>query len=194
MPAFHAFTGCDYTAAFYNKGKVKPFKIFSKRKDFQEIFASLMDPTDLLINEKTSSVQEFTALLYGIKNCFNINEARYMLFQKTYATCNNKEHFIKKIKGMDSNMMPPCWKSLKQKILRTIYVNSMWHYATNSSCVKLNPTDCGWFYDICLKPTSFIGDATPLQVEDVLKITEIQTKEEADLQFEVATSDESESE
>lgn len=28
LPAFHAFTGCDYTAAFSNKGKVKPFQIF----------------------------------------------------------------------------------------------------------------------------------------------------------------------
>lgn len=25
LPAFHAYTGCDYTSAFYNKGKVKPF-------------------------------------------------------------------------------------------------------------------------------------------------------------------------
>lgn len=86
LPAFLAFTGCDYTAAFYNKGKLKPFKIFSKRKGFQEIFASLADPIDLFVDEKIERVQEFTALLYGIENCYNINNARYQLFQKTYAT------------------------------------------------------------------------------------------------------------
>lgn len=78
LPAFHAFTDCDYTAAFYNKGKVKPFKIFSKRTDFQEIFASLTDPVDLLIEEKIEYVQEFTALIHGIKYCLSVNDARYM--------------------------------------------------------------------------------------------------------------------
>lgn len=39
LPAFHAFTGCDYTAAFYNKGKIRPFKIYSKNELYQTIFA-----------------------------------------------------------------------------------------------------------------------------------------------------------
>ncbi|CAH1101783.1 unnamed protein product [Psylliodes chrysocephalus] len=30
LPAFHAFTGCDYSASFYGKGKVTPFNIFKK--------------------------------------------------------------------------------------------------------------------------------------------------------------------
>lgn len=30
LPAFHAYTGCDYTAAFYQKGKVRPFQLLKK--------------------------------------------------------------------------------------------------------------------------------------------------------------------
>lgn len=114
LPAFHAFTGCDYTAAFYNKEKVKP----------------------LLLEDNIQRVQEFTAILYEIKQCYNINDARYQLLQNTYSNKKNKEHFIKKIKGIDSNLIPSCWISLKRNILRTIYVNSIWFHATDACCNK----------------------------------------------------------
>ena len=35
LPAFHAFTGCDYTSAFVRKGKKRPF---AKSKDTQRVF------------------------------------------------------------------------------------------------------------------------------------------------------------
>ena len=41
LPAFHAFSGCDYEAAFYGKGKKKPFAILKKCKQTQAAFASL---------------------------------------------------------------------------------------------------------------------------------------------------------
>ena len=61
-------TGCDFTEDFYNKRKVRPFKIFSKSKIYQKIFASLTNEADIFINEKTNVAQEFTDLMYGIKN------------------------------------------------------------------------------------------------------------------------------
>ena len=64
LPAFHAFTGCDYTAGFHIKGKVIIFNIFSKGDDEDDSFD----------NEKISVVQEFTALMYGIKNCTSVND------------------------------------------------------------------------------------------------------------------------
>ncbi|KAF2889207.1 hypothetical protein ILUMI_16966, partial [Ignelater luminosus] len=143
-----------------------PFKIFSKQTDFRKIFASLTDPVDLFVEEKIARVQEFTVLIYGIKYCTSVNKARYCMFQKSYGTKKDKEQFMKKIKGIDSNLIPPYWKSLKQKILRTIYVNSMYLHATDACCVKLRPEDCGWFFDGYLKPTWFVGDPTPLQVDE----------------------------
>ncbi|XP_049318490.1 uncharacterized protein LOC125780337 isoform X2 [Bactrocera dorsalis] len=172
LPAFHAFTGCDYTAAFYNKGKVKPYKLFSKNEKYQTVFSSLTDEADLFINEKMDTVQEFTVNMYGIKNCNRVNEARYRIFVKSYSSKEDSEKFFKKIKSFDSNTIPPCWISLQQKILRTIFVNSMWLHATDPECVKLQPETCGWFVDDYLKPTGFIGDQTPLTVQDIAEMTE----------------------
>ena len=58
LPAFYAFTGCDYTAAFSNKGKVRPYII--KYPIIQQVFASLTDPNDIFDESKTAVVQEFT--------------------------------------------------------------------------------------------------------------------------------------
>ena len=41
LPAYHAFTGCDYTASFSRKGKIQPFKLLEKNKDIQELFGEL---------------------------------------------------------------------------------------------------------------------------------------------------------
>lgn len=79
------------------------------------------------------------------------------------------EKFIKNVTNFDSKMIPPCWRSLKQKMLRTIFVNSIWTNATDPCCVKLNPEDCGWILiENTLKPIWFIGDPTPMTVEDIL--------------------------
>ena len=41
LPAYHAFTGCDYTAAFSRKGKVQPFKLLEKNRNIQDLFGEL---------------------------------------------------------------------------------------------------------------------------------------------------------
>lgn len=180
LPAFHAFTGCDYTAAFYNKGKVKPFQQFSKNEKYQTVFASLTDAADIFIGEKMKTVQEFTSSMYGVRNCTSVNDARHRIFLKNYSAKEDSEHFLKKIKGFDSNSIPPCWISLTQKILRTIFVNSMWLNATDPICVKLQPENCGWFLDEYLKPVGFIGDHTPLKIEDIVEKIETESDNEED--------------
>lgn len=88
--------------------------------------------------------------------------------------------------------MPPCWISLQEKILRTIFVNSMWLHATDPQCFKLQPENCGLFVDDYLKPTGFIWDQTPLTVQDIAEMTEEENSDECseleDISF---TSDES---
>lgn len=195
LPAFHAFTGCDYTAAFYNKGKVKPFKLLSSNEKYQTVFTSLKDEADIFINEKMDIVQEFTASMYGIKNCNNVDEARYRIFLKNYSSKEDSEQFLKRIKSFDSNTIPPCWISLQQKILRTIFVNSMWLHAMDPQCVQLQPENCGWFFDDYLKPTGFIGDQTPLTVQDIVEMTEEENIEESsELEYDNLASDVSDSE
>lgn len=195
LPAFHAFTGSDYTSAFRYKGKVKPFNILKKNETFQEMFACLTDVTDVYDEDKVDAVQEFTGLIYGIKNCKSVNNARFQIFQKTYANTKNNEKFLRKIKGFDSSQIPPCWKSLKNKMLRTIYINCMWKNATNSDCVTLKAEDCGWLLDNILKPRWFNGDPTPLNVDDILSfnntsdMAESSNEQADDLQSDIASSD-----
>lgn len=193
LPAFHAFTGCDYTAAFYNKGKIRPFKIFTKNEKYQTIFASLTDEADIFINEKMIAVQEFTAKMYGVNHCQSVNDARIRIFMKKYGAKEDSERFLKKIRSFDSNFIPPCWISLLQKILRTIYVNSMWLNATYSVCAKSHPENYGWHLDEFLKPTGFVGDQTPLKIQDIVEMedNEEESNESEEIESNNDTSDES---
>jgi hypothetical protein len=152
LPAVHAFTGCDYTTAFFNKGKGRPFNIFSKNLKIQQAFRSLTNPNDIFDEKKIEVVHEFTCLMYGIKNCQSVNVARFLMFSKMYATTRNNEKFMKNIKDFDSTHIPPCWKSFKQKLLRTIFVNSMWQNATEPDCIKFSAENCDWILDGFLKP------------------------------------------
>ena len=47
FPAVHAFTGCDYTAAFVRKGKVRPFSLVQKSTLFLKAIAALGESQDV---------------------------------------------------------------------------------------------------------------------------------------------------
>ncbi|GBP79476.1 hypothetical protein EVAR_59150_1 [Eumeta japonica] len=49
----------------------------------------------------------------------------------------------------------------------------MWFHATDPQSVKLQPENCGWYLDDYLQPTGFIGDQTPLTVQDANQIVRI---------------------
>ena len=38
LPVFHMFSGCDYTASFNQKGKIRPIKLLEKMKVFNRCF------------------------------------------------------------------------------------------------------------------------------------------------------------
>ncbi|XP_063379234.1 uncharacterized protein LOC134666051 [Cydia fagiglandana] len=169
LPAFHAFTGCDYTASFYRQGKVKPFNLLKKDKHFQNAFENLNEQFNLSDKQTTNAIEEFTVSMYGIKHCQSVNSARLLLFQKSFATSHNTKHFLNKVKTYNSNTIPPCWKTIKQKILRTTYIASMWLNATQKHCVKLSATEYGWTLNNGqYEPLWFDGEPTPLHVDDIV--------------------------
>ena len=47
MPAFHAFTGSDYTAVFSRKGKIRPLKTLEKDKTAQTVFGDMGFSNDI---------------------------------------------------------------------------------------------------------------------------------------------------
>jgi len=45
LPAFHAFFGCDYTAAFSRKEKKRPLKPLEANQETQCVFSNLTEDT-----------------------------------------------------------------------------------------------------------------------------------------------------
>jgi hypothetical protein len=72
LPAYHAFTGCDYTAAFSRKGKIAPLKILEKDEELQEIFGCMGGST--IDDDVYNKLEAYTCQIYGHKKSFKINE------------------------------------------------------------------------------------------------------------------------
>ena len=47
LPAFHALTSSDYTAAFSRKGKIRPLKTLEKNKTAQTVFGDMVFSDDM---------------------------------------------------------------------------------------------------------------------------------------------------
>ena len=82
MPGLHAFTGYDFTAAFYRKGKIKPYEILENDNDGTLIkFFYNMSPTGR--EEPGRQIAEdYVCALYCMKAVKGVNEARYMKLLK----------------------------------------------------------------------------------------------------------------
>ncbi|KAK3890329.1 hypothetical protein Pcinc_005711 [Petrolisthes cinctipes] len=77
LPGYHAFTGCDFTSAFYMKGKVKPFNIMKKdaTRKFVEMFISMGDITG---DVDADIASEFVCQICAQHKTRDVNEARYI--------------------------------------------------------------------------------------------------------------------
>lgn len=74
MPGLHAMTGCDFTTAFYRKGKVKPLDIL--QKDSTGTFSQFLGKLGSVDEPDQRIAEEFICCLYGMKGD-NVNEARH---------------------------------------------------------------------------------------------------------------------
>lgn len=90
LPAWYIYTGCDYEASFYGKGRKTCFKHFEKNSEYQVAFANfgLFEPTERDIQ----LIEKYTCQLYNVETD-QINDARVKIFRKAYKTKN----------GIDSN-------------------------------------------------------------------------------------------
>ena len=66
LPAFHVFTGSDYTAAFSRKGKIRPLKTLEKDKTVQTVFGEIGFSDDIR-EEEFKVIEKFTCALYTTK-------------------------------------------------------------------------------------------------------------------------------
>ena len=81
MPGLHALTGCDFTTAFYRKGKLKTLEVLQNDTTGTLIqFCSRLTCRD---ESDQSKAEEFICALYGMKgDVKDVNEARYAKLQQ----------------------------------------------------------------------------------------------------------------
>ncbi|XP_068240150.1 uncharacterized protein [Palaemon carinicauda] len=161
LAGYHAFTGCDFTSAFYRKGKVKPLEILEKDPtgSFLQLFSN-MGEVDGEVDIDVAS--EFVCKMYGQNKERDVDEARYRKIMQMSGTVD-KENPLLHIKKVDCALLPPTRRTLEKKLLRAHYVTVLWSHAnTKSPDQGLCAIDYGWAVDgDLLQPTWFDGPAVP---------------------------------
>jgi len=64
LPGFHAFTGSDVTAAFMNKGKIRPFELLGRHQDHMATFSTLGE-SEIIPHHIFVNMEKFVCALYG---------------------------------------------------------------------------------------------------------------------------------
>ena len=85
LPALHGFSGNDYTSSFYGVGKAKALKVLLSSPEFIETFKQIGN-TVVFHSPLFESIERFVLKLYGLKNCMNVNEGRYVKFTSSKIT------------------------------------------------------------------------------------------------------------
>lgn len=168
LPCFHAMTGCDYTAAFFRKGKLRPFKLFEKSVEYQTACQEITTDDEDVLERTFMNLEKFICHIYGVPNSSNVNDVRFNLFAKNYQS-KESDNFEKKIRNFDSSSLPPCKAELYYHLLRVRYVAKFWRNAHLKSPTSLSPTASGWIinddrYDFVW----FAGEQFPASVADVI--------------------------
>ena len=144
LPAFHAFTGCDYAAAFMGKGKQKPFDVMVKRPKFVGAFANL--GLQQHIQDVTlQALEKYVCTLYGRPKMTSTNDARHHIFLVNYAPHGSSA--LEKMKGINPSSLPPCKSALTEKIRRTNFIAHVWKRATEAVPSDWNHTEYDWELD-----------------------------------------------
>lgn len=105
-----------------------------------------------------------------MKKLQSVNEARFVLFSKTYKCSSTVNDAFKiKVKNVDGSSMPPCESELMQQFLRASYIANIWRNAHRKVTTELSPIDHGWkIIDNKYEFDWFKGDQLPQLVNDVV--------------------------
>ena len=143
LPAFHIFTGSDYTAAFSGRGKVTPLKKLEKSDEFLHAFGSL-GSSEIVSRSVIQVIEKFVCQMYGNPKLTSVDESRLELFAGKYKAKGGKPLKWTSLKNMDSSAWPPCSTVLYQKILRTNLVANVLQSSHAQSHSYYPPLQNGW--------------------------------------------------
>jgi len=68
LPCFHAITGCDYTPAFFRKGKLRPFKLLEKSVEYQLTCQEITTDDEDVLERTFMKLEKFICHMYGLPN------------------------------------------------------------------------------------------------------------------------------
>jgi len=123
LPGLHAFTGCDFTAAFSRKGKVRPLEIVQRSSIYQDAFKHFGETVTLDV-DIMPVIEAFVCSLYGKQNFTHVDDVRLALFRTKYAPkLSNKP--LAKMKGADASFLQPTQSSAHISFLS--YGNMLLH-------------------------------------------------------------------
>ena len=148
LVSFHAFTGCDFTAVFMRKGKVRPYQLMVRHQKFIETFGQLREsvvlPADIL-----KSLEEFVCAMYGSSNIDEVNIARCHISKSSDPCC-----------------IPPCKPVLLEKVKRSNYVANLWKQAAMPRPTDIEPAGHGWklVQNNTLEIVWFEGSQNPMDI------------------------------
>ena len=112
----------------------------------------------------------------GKKKIDSADKARCQIFYDNYAMKkkSSKENFKKNFMVLNPYNFPPSSRELRQQILRTIYIASVWSNAFQPNPSDLNQLDFGWcMKDGLMSCKWFDGNEIPEKVFDIVKENEI---------------------
>ena len=190
LPAFHAFFGCDYLAAFSRKGKVRPYNLLKQDIQAQEAFATLGEGLSEVPVNVRQEIESFLCKVYGKKKLTSIDEVRLQVFASKYKPKKNGTRSITDVKSMDGSAMPPCSRVLQEKINRTSLVASKWFSSTEPFEPAMSPPEYGWiFQDGKYKIKWFEGAVAPRSLDIILNDVEEDEEEEGVEEEEIVQED-----
>ena len=148
LPAYHAFTGTDYTSAIIRKGKFTSFRRLESSNDAQDAQDALITITSGKVDASSErALMKFGATLFEAKAAESslLNGFRYTAFEKAFGlsrptTAKNPLH---KLKGVDASSLPPCEAELQQHIHRFVFVAKMWADANQQTIDQHPPPENG---------------------------------------------------
>ena len=147
----HVFTGCDSVSAFKGKGKVKGLKIMLESAEFCSVFEELgMFWT--LPSASCKILEQFVCVLYGQKDCTEVNEARYLNFR---------------LKCLNDAGLPPNKDCLKHHAMRANYQCGIYRRSLLPMISAPSPDGNGWTVENDDIIISWMSD--PPAPESVLK-------------------------
>ena len=174
---FHSFSGNDYIASFFRKGKKTCWKVAKRNKNFIKFFSQL--GTGDVTNELLASAQEYVCALYGKPKTKQVNEARSQIFWEKYK---------KKKQVTELCLLPPCEENLKYHLQRSNFVARLMRSTSLRTTID-DFVDHGWTEN---GEPIWTNNAMPSNIQEILSESETLAKDDSEEDDLLDSVDESE--